>query len=527
MNDPRQTQINEALTMFIAGDLISLSVVESQNFKNLLEKLNPKYQVPSRKTLTNKLIHEKCSEMRNNIKHKLKAAQNICLTLDLWSSRQMRAFLGVTGHYIADWQMRSVMLACTRFKGRHTGDAIRREYEETVTCYEIGHKVSNIVTDNASNMIKAFSFSLPGFDKPTTDSMDTEVDHDNYDYLTDSNDDGCEVSGDFESLPKHSSCFAHSLQLVVRDGLEDCTGQIKQLISKASKIVNYVRKSVHASEILSDEKRLQAANMTRWNSQFYMLKSILAVDEEKLNQLDCIKLTSYERKVLQELCLILKPFEEVTLEVQKESSVSASLAIPLTIALKSHMHSISGTFNSKMLKSLKISIEKRLSKYENNEDFITATVLDPRFKLTWCINEAIRDEHCANIRAKMNVFDEPEELNSPPEKKAKVSTSSIFNFIPQTPKRQRHTSVKQSELDLYLTADCESSDSNPLQYWSAHEEKFPTLAKMACTYLALPASSAPVERLFSIAGKVFRPERCSLTDSNFEALMFLKCNKEL
>lgn len=60
LNDPRQIQINEALTMFIAGDLISLSVVESKNFKNLLEKLNPKYQVPSRKTLTTKLINEKC-----------------------------------------------------------------------------------------------------------------------------------------------------------------------------------------------------------------------------------------------------------------------------------------------------------------------------------------------------------------------------------------------------------------------------------------------------------------------------------
>ena len=37
----------------------------------------------------------------------------------------------------------------------------------------------------------------------------------------------------------------------------------------------------------------------------------------------------------------------------------------------------------------------------------------------------------------------------------------------------------------------------------------------------------PVERLFSIAGKVFRPDRCRLTDHTFEILMFIRCNNKL
>jgi hypothetical protein len=35
---------------------------------------------------------------------------------------------------------------------------------------------------------------------------------------------------------------------------------------------------------------------------------------------------------------------------------------------------------------------------------------------------------------------------------------------------------------------------------------------------------APVERLFSIAGKIFRPDRCLLTDTTFETLLLIKCN---
>lgn len=54
-----------------------------------------------------------------------------------------------------------------------------------------------------------------------------------------------------------------------------------------------------------------------------------------------------------------------------------------------------------------------------------------------------------------------------------------------------------------------------------------TLLKLAIQNMTLPASSAPVERLYSIAYTVFRPDRCNMSDKNFEALMFVKSNKTL
>lgn len=58
--------------------------------------------------------------------------------------------------------MYTAMLACKNFNGRHTAENIRHVYEEMVSSYEIGHKIT-ILTDNASNMTKAFNFSLPGY----------------------------------------------------------------------------------------------------------------------------------------------------------------------------------------------------------------------------------------------------------------------------------------------------------------------------------------------------------------------------
>ena len=62
---------------------------------------------------------------------------------------------------------------------------------------------------------------------------------------------------------------------------------------------------------------------------------------------------------------------------------------------------------------------------------------------------------------------------------------------------------------------------NPLTFWKENERKFPVLAKLAREFFGVPSSSSPVEQLFSIAGKVFTPDRCRLKDSRFEQLI---CN---
>ncbi|MGH0123568.1 UNVERIFIED_CONTAM: hypothetical protein FKN15_037013 [Acipenser sinensis] len=81
-----------------------------------------------------------------------------------------------------------------------------------------------------------------------------------------------------------------------------------------------------------------------------------------------------------------------------------------------------------------------------------------------------------------------------------------------------------SEISNYLSQPYLPEDSDPLAYWKGKQMEFPHLAQLACKHLAIPASSALVERLFSVAGKVFRPELCNLSDAKFEELM-IRCNR--
>jgi len=144
-NEQKQTLTTDALVMFIAGDILPLSIVDSPNFRQFVEKLDPKYQMPSRKHLTNKLLNEKSAEVRNNLKEKLAKTKDVCLTIDLWSNRQMKAFMGIAGHFILDWEMKSVTLSCKRFKGKHTAENIRHENEETLAIDDIADKILAVV----------------------------------------------------------------------------------------------------------------------------------------------------------------------------------------------------------------------------------------------------------------------------------------------------------------------------------------------------------------------------------------------
>ncbi len=80
------------------------------------------------------------------------------------------------------------------------------------------------------------------------------------------------------------------------------------------------------------------------------------------------------------------------------------------------------------------------------------------------------------------------------------------------------------EWAAYKKEECISVSDDVFEWWKTHQKLFPVLAQMAKTYLAIFASSADVERLFSVAGRVVSPLRTSLSSSKVEKLIFLHRN---
>lgn len=62
---------------------------------------------------------------------------------------------------------------------------------------------------------------------------------------------------------------------------------------------------------------------------------------------------------------------------------------------------------------------------------------------------------------------------------------------------------------------------DPLEYWAVHGSKFPIIARIAAQILAIPATSADVERLFSITGRILTKYRASLKAERIDMITCL------
>ena len=93
----------------------------------------------------------------NKINLKLKESITVTVTVDAWTDAPMKAFLGVTGYIIdKSWNCLSFLLECKRIHDNHTLENIKNNYMEIINKFDLGDKISHIITDNAANMVAAF-----------------------------------------------------------------------------------------------------------------------------------------------------------------------------------------------------------------------------------------------------------------------------------------------------------------------------------------------------------------------------------
>ena len=202
----------------IIRDIIPTHIVEKPGFRNLILLLEPKYTMVSRQCLQYTLVPEKVQIVQQSIKDLLEDVKSCSVTLDIWSSRRMHGYLGITCHFVSsNWQIQSFLLCCKQIKGRHTGDSISLESESVTEEYGITTKVFKVITDNAYNMIKAFGPMIHELTIVNDDDDDEDKSEETNEYSSSSEDDDTDennnsgdededstfVTNEFDSIPVH------------------------------------------------------------------------------------------------------------------------------------------------------------------------------------------------------------------------------------------------------------------------------------------------------------------------------------
>ncbi|CAF0833256.1 unnamed protein product [Brachionus calyciflorus] len=303
-NSKTQQECEDLVVSTFALCLLPLRILDMAPFKKLIQTFNPQFNHVSRTVATRRILPNLIKVTKEKLLALLQKCESACLLLDLWTDRRHRTYIGINCHVIdPDWESKTVLLYCRRFKGAHLSETINEIFNSACVEFGLSDKLHTIITDNAANMYAAFDeVALSGFNANfdeilkkyessidnVVDKMSTMVASDN-DVIMDEEDED-ENQSDFEEDDDSESfqhgravsetnmiliteeidfscnrlpCCAHSLQLVIKDGLSSSTN-LTNMITKISKIVNKIHKTPTFVEILEELKlTVSSANITR------------------------------------------------------------------------------------------------------------------------------------------------------------------------------------------------------------------------------------------------------------------------
>ena len=237
-----------------------------------------------------------------------------------------------------------------------------------------------------------------------------------------------------------------------------------------------------------------------------------------------------ERKMLEELKQLLEMFEWVTDELQS-NKVSISRVYPCINYLRKGLSTTGElVYTTKFRSDLLKSFNDRCWDVSENEVYLFSTFLDPLLGI-----KAFDNQMKTIVRNKLRTLLQLESLKQKTKETLKErnnnSRTLIYKVVTEKyefydePELDNESDDINREIDEYCRTIRSSTFKCPLEFWKANHAKLPLLANLAKKYLGIPASSASVERMFSICGHILSLRRRKMGIKIFGEIVFLKLNE--
>ena len=95
----QKSELDEALLEMSCDKCLPFNIVEGEKFQKIVRMLNPKYEVPSRKTLSDFLLESNCQRKLAKLTDDFIKTTSLALTSDGWTNSNNTSFMAVTVHY--------------------------------------------------------------------------------------------------------------------------------------------------------------------------------------------------------------------------------------------------------------------------------------------------------------------------------------------------------------------------------------------------------------------------------------------
>ncbi|CAM4503155.1 unnamed protein product [Leuciscus chuanchicus] len=303
-------------------------------------------------------------------------------------------------------------------------------------------------------------------------------------------------------------CTGHTLQLAIKAGL--FLPDVSKSIDAARRVVSHFRHSAVATCALRKRQeqlgirpnKLQTDCAVRWNSTYIMIQrlfeqriavqSVLAdetVTKPAIQKSLALRASHWE--MLEQLIPVLQPLAKATEIMCAELHVGLSFIFPVIFNMISTTLRVEAS-DMTAVRAFKNTVRRQLeTRFKLESDDLTesiptvACMLDPRFK----------------------------HLHFIPEDKREAAHSHLNRLVQDEPLAAKADDVNSEDT---VEAPHIPTMENPLQWWARNHDNFPRLAKLCKRYLAVPATSTPSERIFSLAGNTISRLRASLHPAHGE-----------
>jgi len=519
--------LRTSIIKFVCEELRPISIVESPHLRAALEAVRPGAAslLPSRK-VTKRLLAEAAADVKKEISEEFGGgipgvatptiAKACVLAFDGWTTSSMTAFLAVFVYYVSSaWQLQ-VRLLAVREVASHTAQAI-------------------------SDAIQSIRAEYPLL-CPWASIADT----------TNANPCACSIAG-----LAYYKCLAHVLQLAAQTIYK----QESQILGRVNDVITFFRRSSTATAQLKEEigsmveanllpqdvgnkRKLIANNETRWTSTFASVTRLLelapAVRQVLLarEKFDII-LTDAEIHKLQNIVKLLEFPKALVLFFERQEALFCE-SLPRVFAMVEVIRSqqFQDLSAAQLAATFCDELQRRLVEDAGFLDHLAITMFDPQFRSLSYLPQHLRQfaapaksrftqiyESCLQTEIKSH-----QELVAPQPPAATRPTQAATTAADLIEQHLRHKSTtattttapaarRQSEVGEYFSLPV-PSQHGALAWWRENERLFPNLAVLAKRFLAIPASTSEVERLFS-AGELITENRRNLTSASLAEQMLL------